>query len=413
MNSAKSITVHSHEISEAKDLLALLPTSTSMAWVRGGDGLVGWGEFDRLEVTGSDRFEQIRIWWRERCAHFSIQDQVKKFGTGPILMVSGSFEADEPSVAIIPEVVVGQRNGRTWLTWFGEEAAPNFLKPEVVEAPLNLSWVGGAISPTQWEANVDKALARIHSGEISKVVLARDLVAQSDLPFDTRHVMRKLSEKYGSTWIFAVDNLVGATPELLVRLNKGLITSRILAGTIQRTGDDERDLALAASLARSSKDLEEHEYAVESVAQTLAPFCSSTNVPETPFVLHLSNVMHLATDVTGVLTDSLAPADLFTVVRELHPSAAVCGTPRPAAQKAIREIEQMSRGRYAGPVGWVDSKGEGEIGIALRCAQINSKNPREIRLFAGCGIVQGSDPAKEYGESQAKLLPIREALETH
>jgi menaquinone-specific isochorismate synthase len=113
-----------------------------MAWVRGGDGLVGWGEFDRLEVTGSDRFEQIRIWWRERCAHFSIQDQVKKFGTGPILMVSGSFDADEPSVAIIPEVVVGQRNGRTWLTWFGEEAAPNFLKPEVIEAPLNLSWVG-------------------------------------------------------------------------------------------------------------------------------------------------------------------------------------------------------------------------------------------------------------------------------
>jgi len=135
-------------------------------------------------------------------------------------------------------------------------------------------------------------------------------------------------------------------------------------------------------------------------------------VPETPFVLHLSNVMHLATDVTGVLTDSLAPADLFTVVRELHPSAAVCGTPRPAAQRVIKEIENMSRGRYAGPVGWIDSKGEGEIGIALRCAQINPKNPREIRLFAGCGIVQGSDPAKEYAESQAKLLPIREALES-
>jgi menaquinone-specific isochorismate synthase len=189
------------------------------------------------------------------------------------------------------------------------------------------------------------------------------------------------------------------------------VTSRILAGTIQRTGNDERDLALAASLARSSKDLEEHEYAVESVAQMLAPFCSSTNVPETPFVLHLSNVMHLATDVTGVLTDSLAPADLFTVVRELHPSAAVCGTPRHAALRAIKEVEQMSRGRYAGPVGWVDSKGEGEIGIALRCAEINPEDPREIKLFAGCGIVQGSDPTKEYSESQAKLLPIREALE--
>jgi menaquinone-specific isochorismate synthase len=407
-----SPSVHTIEVSDAQNLLSLLPDSQSLAWVRGGDGLVGWGEFDRLEVVGADRFEKIRLWWREHCAHFTIHDEVKKFGTGPLLFLSGTFDADEISVAIIPKVIVGQRNGRTWVTWIGEASAPELTPAAQPEAPLNLSWVGGAISPSQWEINVGKALAKIYSGEISKVVLARDLVAQSDLPFDARHIMNKLAENYSSTWIFSVANLVGATPELLVRLNKGLVTSRILAGTIQRTGDDQRDLALAASLARSSKDLEEHEYAVDSVAQTLAPFCSSTNVPETPFVLHLSNVMHLATDVTGVLTDSLAPADLFTVVRELHPSAAVCGTPRPAAQRVIKEVEAMSRGRYAGPVGWIDSKGEGEIGIALRCAQINSTNPREIRLFAGCGIVQGSDPAKEYAESQAKLLTIREALES-
>ena len=407
-----SPSVRTIEVSDAQNLLSLLPDSQSLAWVRGGDGLVGWGEFDRLEVVGADRFEKIRLWWREHCAHFTIHDEVKKFGTGPLLFLSGTFDADEISVAIIPKVIVGQRNGRTWVTWIGEASAPELTPAAQPEAPLNLSWVGGAISPSQWEINVGKALAKIYSGEISKVVLARDLVAQSDLPFDARHIMNKLAENYSSTWIFSVANLVGATPELLVRLNKGLVTSRILAGTIQRTGDDQRDLALAASLARSSKDLEEHEYAVDSVAQTLAPFCSSTNVPETPFVLHLSNVMHLATDVTGVLTDSLAPADLFTVVRELHPSAAVCGTPRPAAQRVIKEVEAMSRGRYAGPVGWIDSKGEGEIGIALRCAQINSTNPREIRLFAGCGIVQGSDPAKEYAESQAKLLPIREALES-
>lgn len=407
-----SPSVHTIEVSDAQNLLSLLPDSQSLAWIRGGDGLVGWGEFDRLEVVGADRFEKIRLWWREHCARFTIHDEVKKFGTGPLLFLSGTFDADEISVAIIPKVIVGQRNGRTWVTWIGEASAPELTPAAQPEAPLNLSWVGGAISPSQWEINVGKALAKIYSGEISKVVLARDLVAQSDLPFDARHIMNKLAENYSSTWIFSVANLVGATPELLVRLNKGLVTSRILAGTIQRTGDDQRDLALAASLARSSKDLEEHEYAVDSVAQTLAPFCSSTNVPETPFVLHLSNVMHLATDVTGVLTDSLAPADLFTVVRELHPSAAVCGTPRPAAQRVIKEVEAMSRGRYAGPVGWIDSKGEGEIGIALRCAQINSTNPREIRLFAGCGIVQGSDPAKEYAESQAKLLPIREALES-
>ena len=409
-----SVSVHSHEIGniQSHELLSLLPDSHSLAWVRGGDGLVGWGEFDRIEVTGADRFEKIRLWWREHCAHFTPHDDVKKFGTGPVLFLSAAFESEEKSIAIIPKIIVGQRNGTTWCTWYGDETPPEIPTPTKPEAPLNLHWIGGAISPTQWEINVNQALARIHNGEISKVVLARDLLAHSDMPFDARHIMNKLAEKYSSTWIFSVNQLVGATPELLVRLNKGLVTSRILAGTIQRSGDDDRDLALAASLARSSKDLEEHEYAVESVAQMLAPFCSSTNVPESPFVLHLANVMHLATDVTGVLTDSLAPADLFTVVRELHPSAAVCGTPRPAAQRVIREIEGISRGRYAGPVGWIDAKGEGEIGIALRCAQINADNPREIRLFAGCGIVQGSDPSREYAESQVKLLPIREALES-
>jgi menaquinone-specific isochorismate synthase len=225
--------------------------------------------------------------------------------------------------------------------------------------------------------------------------------------------MLKLAEKYSATWIFNIDGLVGATPELLLRLNKGLVTSRVLAGTIQRTGDDERDLALAGSLARSSKDLEEHKYAVQSVSESLMPFCSSTNIPESPFVLHLANVMHLATDVTGVVSDSLTPADLFALASALHPSAAVCGTPRDIAKKVISDLEGMNRGRYAGPAGWIDSRGEGELGIALRCAQINPDNQKQIRLFAGCGIVAGSDPKKEFAESQAKLLPIREALESY
>ena len=135
------------------------------------------------------------------------------------------------------------------------------------------------------------------------------------------------------------------------------------SGTIRKTGDDERDLALAGSLARSSKDLEEHEYAVRSVADALTPLCSSMNVPESPFVLHLSNVMHLATDVTGVLADSYNPVDIFELVSRLHPSAAVCGTPTETAQRTIDEIEGISRGRYAGPIGWVDANGDGELEI--------------------------------------------------
>jgi menaquinone-specific isochorismate synthase len=194
---------------------------------------------------------------------------------------------------------------------------------------------------------------------------------------------------------------------MLVRLERGLITSRVLAGTIRRTGDDEHDLALAASLARSSKDLEEHEYAVRSVAHALEPYCSSMNVPETPFVLHLPNVMHLATDVAGVAADGVSSLGLAAA---LHPTAAVCGTPTERARALIRELEGMDRGRYAGPVGWIDSYGDGEWGIALRCAQIDAERLERLRLFAGCGVVAGSDPEAELAESAAKLVPMRDAL---
>jgi menaquinone-specific isochorismate synthase len=186
-----------------------------------------------------------------------------------------------------------------------------------------------------------------------------------------------------------------------------MVTSRVLAGTISKTGDDERDLALAASLARSSKDLEEHEYAVRSVADALDPFCTSTNVPESPFVLHLANVMHLATDVTGALIESKKSVDAFTILEKLHPSAAVCGTPTEIAAKLINDIEGMPRGRYAGPVGWLDARGDGELGIALRCGQILGN---ELRIFAGCGIVAGSNPERELTESNAKFAPMRSAL---
>jgi menaquinone-specific isochorismate synthase len=236
-------------------------------------------------------------------------------------------------------------------------------------------------------------------------VLARDLVADLDAPLDVRAPLARLAEGYPSCWTFHIRGFFGSTPELLVRRERGLVASRVLAGTIRRTGDDQRDLALAASLARSSKDLEEHEYAVRSVADALAPYCSSRNVPETPFVLHLPNVMHLASDVTGVLN---GPTSSLGLAAALHPSAAVGGTPTDLAQRAIAELEGMDRGRYAGPVGWIGADGDGEWAIALRCAEVDGAR---VRLFAGCGIVAGSDPRTELAESQAKLVPVRDALQ--
>jgi menaquinone-specific isochorismate synthase len=381
------------------------------AWVRSGDGLVGFGEYKRFEIKGEDRFLKARSWWNEQLSEFSIQNNVHGIGTGPILFSSFSFDPNEPSVLIIPEIVLGHKNGKSWITWIGNKSQPDVTKISNSTISSEISWQKGSISEEKWRDQVSVAIAAIKSNQLEKVVLARDLNATSNTTIDIRNLMQRLEIEYPSTWLFLVDGLIGATPELLVRLSKSLVTSRVLAGTIRKSGNEDRDLALAASLAKSSKDLEEHEYAVKSVADALAPFCSSTNVPESPFVLHLSNVMHLATDVTGVLNDSAKQADIFTLIEKLHPSAAVCGTPTEVAKKLIASLEEMNRGRYSGPVGWIDAHGDGEIAIALRCGQL-SEDLKSIRIFAGCGIVAGSDPTNEYAESQAKLMPMRTALET-
>ena len=404
---ASLIPVTTSRIGEHLPLLDLLSNDAPLSWVRNGEGLVGWGVHATTKVSGRNRFEDARDWWHHQLETFAVANSVHGSGTGPVLFTSFSFDRNEESVLVIPKVVVGQKGSQSWITWIGDSP-----QPVLPESPNEFSqgaftFGDGSISTSAWKERVAEAIKRIEKNGVDKVVLARDLVATSTQEIQSIPVLKKLASEYPSTWTFAVDGLVGATPELLLRLSRGMVTSRVLAGTIPKTGDDEKDLALAASLARSSKDLEEHEYAVRSVAEALEPFCSSTNVPESPFVLHLANVMHLATDVTGALTETKQRVDAFSLLKSLHPSAAVCGTPRNIAFDIIDEIEGMNRGRYAGPVGWIDASGDGELGIALRTGQIAGK---EIRIYAGCGIVAGSNPEKELEESAAKMIPMRSAL---
>jgi len=401
------------------EMLGEHPTLSSMntdldltsAWIRSGDGLVGFGEYKKFIVTGEDRFEQARAWWNDQLSEFKINNNVHGSGTGPLLFASFAFDSTSPSVLVIPEIVLGQKNGKSWITWIGDKNQPGLEKISNSSISGEITWQDAAKDEEVWRQQVTKAITAIKDGLVEKVVLARDLTATSTKEIDARTLLQRLEIEYPSTWLFLVNGLVGATPELLVRLSKSLVTSRVLAGTIRKSGNEDRDLALAASLAKSSKDLEEHEYAVKSVADGLAPFCSSTNVPESPFVLHLANVMHLATDVTGVLNSSARQADIFTLIEQLHPSAAVCGTPTEVAKKYISQLEQMDRGRYSGPVGWIDAQGDGEIAIALRCGLL-SEDRKSIRIFAGCGIVADSNPEKEFAESQSKLIPMRTALDT-
>ena len=288
------IPVTTVRLGEHLPLLELLPKGENFSWVRGGDGVVGWGVHASTTVKGPNRFNDARTWWHSQLEKFAITNNVQGSATGPILFTSFSFSPDEDSVLVIPKVIVGMNSGISWITWIGAESQPELLdEPDTVTNPT-LTWSEDELASEHWITHVAQAVAKIHSGDIEKVVLARDLTATSAKPIDERFALRNLSSAYPSTWVFSVAGLIGATPELLLRLKRGMVTSRVLAGTISKSGDDARDLALAGSLARSSKDLEEHEYAVRSVADALEPFCSSTNIPETPFVLHLANVMHLS-----------------------------------------------------------------------------------------------------------------------
>ena len=400
-------------VDDVGPLLDLLPpTADVTTWVRRGEGLVGWGTAAVCRTRGPGRFAQARAWWSDLVGSAVVRDEAVLPGSGLVCFGSFAF-ADEPgdSVLVVPEVVVGRRGGVTWVTTTGVgsiPAHPDLSPAEPPTAPPDVTFADGALSGTEWETVVAEAVRRINDGALEKVVLARDLYATAREQVDVRWPLGRLATSYPMCWTFHVDGLFGATPEMLVRRERGLVTSRVLAGTIRRTGDDARDLALAATLARSSKDLEEHEYAVRSVADALAPHCSSMNVPEAPFVLHLPNVMHLATDVAGVVHDAADPtATSLDLAASLHPSAAVGGTPTDRATDLITEIEGMDRGRYAGPVGWMDVSGDGEWGLALRSAEVEGAR---VRLFAGCGIVADSDPAAELAEGQAKFVPVRDSL---
>jgi hypothetical protein len=222
--------------------------------------------------------------------------------------------------------------------------------------------------PEGYQAAVRAGLDAIAAGEVSKVVLARDLVGTVPAGADLRRLVRSLATGYPDTWVYAVDGLIGASPETLVTVAGGTVTARVLAGTVARGADPDSDHEAAGALASSVKDLTEHGFAVRSLVDALAPLTSALAASEQPFTLALPNVWHLATDVEATVAGDTSALDLLQV---LHPTAAVAGTPTDAAVAAIARIEPFDRGRYAGPVGWIDARGDGEWAIALRGAQFD------------------------------------------
>lgn len=420
------LVVRTVAIPDPGDLLARLPGQAALAWVRRGEGLAGWGESARITIpAGEDRFTAGEKWLRELFDGAAVADELAVPGSGPVAFGSFTFDpASDGSVLVVPRTVVGRRDGRAWLTTItdgqDEEQAPPVLP---VLAPVAVRWHDGSLSAPQWQRAVAAAVARIQAGDLGKVVLARDLFAAAADDIDVRLLLARLAARYPDCYTFSCAGLAGATPELLIRREGLEVSSLVLAGTAPRGASPHEDDALGAALLASAKDVEEHSYAVADVRAALAPRCHELAIDPQPSLLRLANVQHLATHVHGWLAPA-APARFragpgaaaagpevptaLGLAAELHPTAAVCGTPASQAMDLIRELEGMDRGRYAGPVGWVDAQGNGEWGIALRCAELNG--PR-ARLFAGCGIVADSDPATELAEAQVKFRPLQDALQ--
>jgi menaquinone-specific isochorismate synthase len=405
------LAVRTVPVADPRSLVSRLPGPAALAWIRHGEGLVGWGEAARITLpAGEDRFTAGEKWLRELFDRATVEDQVTMPGSGPVAFGSFTFDSTcDGSVLVVPAAVLGRRSGQAWLTTVGDPASS--LPPARPRTPpAEVRWHDGSLPAPDWERAVATAVSRIRSGRLGKVVLARDLYATASEDIDVRVLLHRLADRYPDCYTFACAGLVGATPELLIRRQDADISSLVLAGTIPRGRNDEEDAALGASLLSSAKETEEHEYAVAGVRATLAPLCDELTVDGRPSLLRLANVQHLATAISGRLARAPGGTDhsVLSLVAALHPTGAVCGTPTEVAMELIRELEGMDRGRYAGPVGWVDARGNGEWGIALRCAEVDG--PR-ARLFAGGGIVSGSDPEAELAETQAKFRPMQFALE--
>ena len=399
-------------------LLRRLPAGTPLAWLNGDNGLVGWGRAARVnpvaapagtEPTDTTRFTEAARWLNGLLDRAEVEDEVGLPGTGAVAFGTFTFSpASEGSVMVVPRVVVGRRGDRAWLTTITDEPGVHpeeLLYPTPAPRPVGpLSWSSGERTAREWGDTVAATVARIRAGELDKAVLARDLIARAVAPIDVRTVLERLHARYPQCFTFSVAGMVGATPELLLRREGEELTSLVLAGTRPRGADKEEDERLAEQLMSSAKDVEEHGLAVDSLRTALAPLAEELAVPAWPHLLRLANVQHLATRAHARLRPGVSALD---AVAALHPTAAVGGTPTATAMRLIDEVEGMDRGCYAGPVGWVDGAGNSEWGIALRSARVDGAT---ARLFAGCGIVSGSDPEAEIAETESKFRPVREAL---
>jgi menaquinone-specific isochorismate synthase len=385
--------------------LTSFASSDGMLFVRNGIGFATRGVAARVASHEARTF----------LANIQIDDSVKAPGSGPVLIGAIPFDSQQPHDFVLPKMLICKSDdGRCWVTTIQDteldksELTDSDFSPLHAPSATSSSYtVTPGVDVETYLQAVTAARDAVRSGSITKAVIARDVFVASSQPIDIHSVLLRLRNTFGSSYQFSVDGFVGASPELLVSILHGEVSSHPLAGTAPRTGDPTTDDQLATSLLSSSKNQIEHRIVIDAVHDTLLPWCSYLDWEPEASVVAVANVQHLGTHMSGRLSEPFL--HVLDAVYALSPTPALGGHPRDKALKLIADVEGMSRGRYGGAVGWFDSSGNGVWAVSIRCAEYSNNN-KTARLFAGGGIVADSEPLSELAETQAKLQAMLAAI---
>lgn len=407
---------------------------TAFFWERPSEdfAMAGVGTACKISGKGSQRFEQVQTKWRNLLENVIIKG-ADEYGVGPLLMGGFSFDPTRPATQlwhsfgdnslVLPRLQLTRKAGAVYLTvnaLLDSESDPETLARQVVHLyrqpaafskrstsnPLKLKDVMPA---RDWQKLVGEAVERIRQGEFEKVVLAREVKAIAEKPFEAGLILENLRRNFPDATVFAVARenrvFVGATPERLVQLQNGEARTMALAGTIRRGATPAEDKQLGEELLISPKNRVEHAVVVDIIYEALRQSGVEVARPGLPGLLRLKNVQHLYTPLGGSWRE---PGTILRLVEALHPTPALGGYPRKTSLGFIREKEGLDRGWYGAPLGWLDYRGEGEFVVAIRSALLEGA---VATLFAGCGIVADSEPESEYNESCVKLKAMLSALQ--
>jgi len=418
--SAETLIVRTQRIEEPVQLVDHIPAGVSAAWLRHGQGVVALGTAWAVHTAGPHRFAAASAAFRAQAATAVVDDEVRARASGLIGLGSFSYAdgSERPSVLMVPRAVLGVDEGEAFLTVVGvgeepelpdswQDLFPSTPSPAVRAPgrPVDELELEADHTPEEYRALVQQAVSAIASGRAAKVVLSERTTVRSTERLDPAVLLARLARAYPSTWVYHLDDVIGASPEMLAQTDGGRVFSRVLAGSRSASDDGELAEADRRAFRADAKELSEHAFAVDSVLERLEGLAEDICVSPEPFVLRLPGLEHLASDVSAQL---LPGATSLDVAARLHPSAAVSGTPRQEADEIIARLEPHDRGGYAAPVGWMNAHGDGQWAIALRMAHLVSDH--EVQLQAGGGLVAASDAVSEHAEVLVKMRPMLQAL---